>query len=145
MAWTIRQISKMTGISNDSLRFYEKLGILSPQRKENGYRYYDESDYRTLQYIAVMKYAHFSLADIGVIVQSLHAEPSEECSRKANEIFLKKHKELTDMAENYLRIVKLIDILLPMLRNSKAFSERGTNIDAFVGRLFDDIRQSDGA
>ena len=60
MTWTIRQISKMTGVSTDSLRFYEKLGILKPHRKDNGYRPYDEYDYKALQYIVVMKYAHFS-------------------------------------------------------------------------------------
>lgn len=37
----IREFSKLTGISRETLRFYDNIGLLSPQtRRENGYRYY---------------------------------------------------------------------------------------------------------
>ena len=37
----IREFSKLTGISREALRFYDKIGLLSPQtRRKNGYRYY---------------------------------------------------------------------------------------------------------
>ena len=38
--YTIGDVSKRLGISRDSLRFYEKKGIISPQKLENGYRCY---------------------------------------------------------------------------------------------------------
>ena len=39
----IREFSILTGISKDSLRFYDKIGLLSPElRGENNYRYYTE-------------------------------------------------------------------------------------------------------
>ena len=36
--YTIGDVSKRLGISRDSLRFYEKKGIITPQKLENGYR-----------------------------------------------------------------------------------------------------------
>ncbi len=37
----IREFSRLTGIRRENLRFYDQIGLLSPEtRKENGYRYY---------------------------------------------------------------------------------------------------------
>lgn len=40
----IKEFSNLTGISPDTLRFYEKEGLLMPQRDANGYRIYREQD-----------------------------------------------------------------------------------------------------
>ncbi|MDV4149305.1 MerR family transcriptional regulator [Clostridium sp. AL.422] len=40
----ISELSKRTGVSLRSLRYYEKQGILNPNRLENGYREYCEDD-----------------------------------------------------------------------------------------------------
>lgn len=42
--YLIGDIAVITGISRDMLRFYEKKGILTPKKKDNGYRYYTEDD-----------------------------------------------------------------------------------------------------
>lgn len=40
----IKEFSRITGISPDTLRFYEKEGLLRPERDANGYRTYREQD-----------------------------------------------------------------------------------------------------
>ena len=35
-------MANISGISLDSLRYYDKLSIVSPKRKKNGYRYYEK-------------------------------------------------------------------------------------------------------
>lgn len=43
--YTIGQVSSITGISKDKLRYYEEKGILKPvQNDENNYRQYDDKD-----------------------------------------------------------------------------------------------------
>ena len=54
MELSISQISEATGLSADTLRYYEKEGILQAKRKENGYRYYDDNDLTDLKYLIVM-------------------------------------------------------------------------------------------
>ncbi len=44
----IKQASIETAISKDMIRFYEKKGIIHPQRKENGYRNYTMQDLHLL-------------------------------------------------------------------------------------------------
>ncbi|TES54329.1 MerR family transcriptional regulator [Halalkalibacterium halodurans] len=40
----ISELSKKTGVSIRSLRYYEQKRLLHPTRLKNGYREYDESD-----------------------------------------------------------------------------------------------------
>ena len=81
MNYTIKKITELTGLSADTLRYYEKEGIVLTKRRENGYRYYDDNDISILKYIVVMKYAGFSLAEIKSIAMMFGLEPSEECAQ----------------------------------------------------------------
>lgn len=42
--YLIGDVADLIGLSRDTLRYYEKRGILSSQRGENGYRYYTDQD-----------------------------------------------------------------------------------------------------
>ena len=68
MDFTVKQIAELTGVTADTLRYYDKEGIVSPKRHENGYRYYDEKDVKALKYLVVLKYAQFSLAEVRSMV-----------------------------------------------------------------------------
>lgn len=47
----IGDIAAITGLSRDTLRFYEKKGILNARKKANGYRYFTEDDLYLLVHI----------------------------------------------------------------------------------------------
>ena len=139
MAWNIKQMAQMSGIPTDSLRYYDKLGIVSPKRAENGYRYYDEKDYIYLQYVSVMKYAHFSLAEIKTVIQGLGLGADEECNRGNLNIFTGKRTELLEMIKNYQGIIKLLDNLLPMINGCKTYGENEEQIKEFVQDIYKQI------
>ena len=42
----IAEAERRTGLSRANIRFYEKEGLLTPTRGENGYRDYTEDNYR---------------------------------------------------------------------------------------------------
>ena len=84
MEWTIKQTSYITGLSTDTLRYYEKEGMVSPKRHENGYRYYDQQDIAILKNIVVMKYAHFSLAEMKSMEDLYVQNPGTACNESAN-------------------------------------------------------------
>ena len=46
--YKINEIARLYGIGVDSLRYYEKLGILKPRRDTNGYRLYNSVSYTHL-------------------------------------------------------------------------------------------------
>lgn len=68
----IGELSSLTGLSKDSLRYYEDLGLILPsERTESNYRLYEMPN--TLQKILFIKKAQtlgFSLAEIKDILQA---------------------------------------------------------------------------
>lgn len=67
MEWlTIGQMAKLNGVSQQTLRFYDKMGLLSPvyRGEDNRYRYYNIRQSAVLDIIQYMKSLGISLKDI---------------------------------------------------------------------------------
>ncbi|NCD08752.1 MAG: MerR family transcriptional regulator [Negativicutes bacterium] len=62
--FTISEISKLFNIGLDSLRYYEKIGLISPKRGPNNYRLYRLGEMYRLNIIAELRKLHFSLEQI---------------------------------------------------------------------------------
>lgn len=60
----IGTLSTRTGLSRDSLRFYEKRGLLQARRSANGYRDYPEEAVQWLGYVRTAQQLGFTLAEI---------------------------------------------------------------------------------
>ncbi|RZJ12622.1 MAG: MerR family transcriptional regulator [Rubrivivax sp.] len=62
----IGTLSTLTGLSRDSLRFYEKRGLLQARRSDNGYRDYPTEAVQWLGYVRTAQQLGFTLAEIAV-------------------------------------------------------------------------------
>ena len=62
--YKISEISKLYDIGVDSLRYYERLGILTPKRDVNGYRLYNLTDLYKLNIIRDLRSLDFSMSQI---------------------------------------------------------------------------------
>ena len=113
MGWTIRQTSEKTGISEDTLRYYDKENIISPKRGENGYRLYDDNDISNLKNIVIMKYAHFTLAEIKRMEERFGLDPNADCNEICRGILSSKVTELRRAICNYQQIVELLETCCP--------------------------------
>ena len=68
MAMLIGEVSKKFNSGIETLRYYDKIGLLIAKRKNN-LRYYSEEDVKKLQNIMAMKEMMFSLEDIKRILE----------------------------------------------------------------------------
>ena len=65
LKYKIGEASKVLGMTNDTLRYYESKGIIAPQRdEESGYRYYDSWDINFLLDSMWFRSYGFSILDI---------------------------------------------------------------------------------
>ena len=62
--YKISEISKLYNIGPDSLRYYERLGILKPKRDTNGYRLYSLKELYKLNMIRDLRSLDFSMEQI---------------------------------------------------------------------------------
>ncbi len=69
----ISELSKRTGVSIHTLRFYENLGLIKGRTdedvKSNKYKRYDEELVETIHWIVESKKAGFTLAEINSFIQ----------------------------------------------------------------------------
>ena len=64
MNYSIGEFSKLTNLSIDTLRYYEKEGLIAPERKENGRRYYSEKDVTWIAFIKRLKETRMPIKEI---------------------------------------------------------------------------------
>lgn len=60
----IGELAAATGLSRDTLRFYEKRGLLAPRRGGNGYRDYPPEAVQWMRYVRTAQSLGFTLAEI---------------------------------------------------------------------------------
>lgn len=76
---TIGRLAGRTGTSPETIRYYERLGLLpEPRRLASGYRVYREDDIRRLLFVRRAKALGFTLAEIGDLL-ALSADESVDC------------------------------------------------------------------
>lgn len=69
--YLISDISKILNLSKDTLRYYDKLGIVSPQKSpHNNYRYYSFEDFVVLTYVMLLRDLDIPLSEIKAAIHS---------------------------------------------------------------------------
>lgn len=72
----IKQTAQLYGVSTDTLRYYESVGLISPERESNSYRIYGEEEFARLNIILSMLEMNFTLGDIRDFICSHNLEKS---------------------------------------------------------------------
>ena len=71
MEYTINKLAKLAGISTRTLRYYDKLDLLTPNRlSSNGYRIYGQKEIDKLQHILFYRELGLPLGEIKHIISS---------------------------------------------------------------------------
>ncbi|MFC4104284.1 MerR family transcriptional regulator [Paenibacillus xanthanilyticus] len=78
-SFTIKQTAEQTGITEDTIRYYEKIALLPrAERKDNGHRIYRREDITTIQLIACLKKTGMPLEEMRpFLTVSADADPAE--------------------------------------------------------------------
>lgn len=99
-SFAIGALSKRTGVNIETIRYYEKTGVLQPApRTEGGYRTYSSDDVRRLAFIRRARELGFSLDEVRALLD-MAQERKRSCA------------EVRDVATQHLRNVraKLADL-----------------------------------
>ena len=79
-AMTIGQVARHAGVGIETVRFYERQGLLEePARKQSGYRQYGEDVVARLRFIRRAKELGFSLKEIKELL-ALRVDPTTTCA-----------------------------------------------------------------
>jgi len=80
MPLTIGQVAKRSGIGLETVRFYERKGLIEePPRTDSGYRQYPEEAVGRIRFIRRAKELGFALKEISELL-SLRVDPDTTCA-----------------------------------------------------------------
>jgi DNA-binding transcriptional MerR regulator len=80
----IGELAEATGISVQTIRFYERRGLLpAPRRLQSGYRDYPAETVGAALRIKRMQEVGFTLRELGYLLRSLEADPRNTPERRA--------------------------------------------------------------
>ncbi len=108
--YSIGEVSGRIGLSPDTLRFYEKKGIIHPEKKKNGYRTYTYDDILKLLKIRFYRRLDFSIEDIEQILYKSSFSSHRNLVRK-------KIKEEKQMAEKHRQALLYLNQLQKLYEN----------------------------
>jgi DNA-binding transcriptional MerR regulator len=109
MAYTVKQVAAMSGVSVRTLHFYDETGLLKPSyHGANRYRYYEEPELLTLQQILFYRELGFELKEIQRILGRADFEKlaALQSHRKVLEKDLKRTHRLIETIDKTIEHLK---------------------------------------
>lgn len=115
----IGELEKASGLGRDTIRFYEKRGLITPPlRHENGYRDYTEQTLAELRFVRRARELEFSLDEIREAMPHFRPEPPF-CDQLEVRLLYKREAFRAQIQEAEAKI-GMIDDLLVRLKDTSA-------------------------
>lgn len=120
---SIGEFSKICGVSTKTLRYYDEIGLISPDEidPENGYRYYSIEQLEAMLFINRLKQYRFSLEEIRAIINT------EKDTQ--NEIL---YLELNEKKEKFQKQVQMLSLTMAQLDNDLGALKQGKSILSYL-------------
>lgn len=140
--YSIQEVSQLLGISKDTLRYYDRIGIVSPSREDNRYRRYTKGELIDLMNIQIMQYADFSLDEIRGKFSFRKMENIDPAYCQEAAAFLDaKNAAVRKKIDHLEKVSRLLDIAAETLRDFNNVSDQ--RLAQFVRELYKDIRKNE--
>ena len=151
--YTIGEVGKICNISAKALRYYDKIGVISPDYicEENGYRYYNTEQIHRIMGICLYRRLHVSIAEIKRLVEVSTLEDisdgfsgfidsrKKEIARLTLEVeqmsYMKQHLDTLDEGSRTISI-QTLPAVYPLYHQDSAFLGYRTLKDVFHSPLF---------
>ncbi|MEB2631576.1 MULTISPECIES: MerR family transcriptional regulator [Peribacillus] len=121
---SIGEMAKLRGVTVDTLRHYDKIGLLKPFHidPETGYRYYSISQYEVLGTIKELRSIGFSLEEIKQFLTDRNVKKSVQSLQKS----------MANIQEEIKKLQGIHNILMTRLYNIEHFTNSYSNSDIVI-------------
>lgn len=126
---SIGALSKESGVGIETIRYYERIGLLTPpERKASGYRVFNSDSFKTLRFLKHAQELGFSLTEIKDLLR-LRANKESRCE----DVQARASKHLQDVEEKIKKLESIQTVLSKLIRQcrSKKTSDSCPILDCF--------------
>ena len=119
-----KEVADYLDISADTLRNWERNGLLRVKRKQNGYRAHSSADVKRLKMIRALRLANYSLEAILRMLNALERDPQIDMKRELN------------APRSNADVVSVCDRLIASLRDAEKNAEKTIDLILAMKKKF---------
>lgn len=136
----IKEFASKYKLTNDTVRYYEKEGLISPVRLENGYRMYDELCEKKIKYALVFKQLGFSLKEI-VMLLELEGRPlSPDCNKVSVSLFDDKITSIERKIRFFASAIQTLKLANDLMAEGK-YAENRDKIELLIEEMYLEMKE----
>ncbi|PCI88600.1 MAG: Cu(I)-responsive transcriptional regulator [Hyphomicrobiales bacterium] len=94
----IGQAAKQTGLNSKTIRYYEEIHLITPDRQNNGYRDYSDQHIEILNFLKVARSLSFSIENCRTLLGMYHDE--NRASKDVKQLVAQQITELDEIIAN---------------------------------------------
>jgi len=119
----ISEVSERSGISPDTLRYYERIGLLPPvNRNDSGIRDYSELDVRRVEFVKCMRNAGLP---IEVLIEYYGlVQQGDQTIEARKEILIEQREKLVAKMAEIQKTLDLVDYKINVYENALLIREK---------------------
>lgn len=134
--YTIGKVAVLADVSADTLRYYEKEGLIAPASKTAaGYRLYNDDSLRHIRFIKHAQHCGFTLSDIQELLTLKHTESA--CCEDVRSLAIEKKLRI----EHKLKALRVMSRALDDLIQSCEGGEQATDACPILGALESSLKE----
>ncbi|EIE52510.1 transcriptional regulator [Salipiger aestuarii] len=107
----IGQVSERAGLPAKTIRYYEDIGLITPQRGDNGYRAFSDTDVHKLAFLAHARALGFTIEDCRTLL-GLYEDSERESAdvkRLATQHLAQIEDKIARLQDMHGTLAKLVD------------------------------------
>lgn len=119
----ISEFSRLTGIKRENLRYYDQIGLLSPEcRGENGYRYYTQRQLSTA-------YLILSLRELGIGIEEIKKYIDKRNPENMFSLFKSQKNHILEEMKKLQRKLEIMQLYVDMAEDALEYEENSINVE----------------
>jgi DNA-binding transcriptional MerR regulator len=118
MEYSIEDITRRTGFSKHTLRYYEKAGLLDPiDRNSSGHRRYTEQDITRLNFLSKLRTTGMGIQDMRLYIEL--ARQGEGTQMERQRMLERHHQQVLDQIAELQDALKAIEYKIQLYRKTQ--------------------------
>lgn len=136
----IKQFAHKYKLTADTIRFYEKEGLLKPLRQNNGYRVYDLDCEEKIKFILVLRQLGFTLNEIKQLLALEQMPISPSCNEETVQLFSSKITYIEQQLNFYQQAIQSLQ-LAQNLMNKGMYEENKDTIAVHINNMYESLQK----
>jgi len=139
----IKQFAEKFQLSTDTVRYYEKEGLLHPQKLNNGYREYDGTCEQTMKFILVLRQLGFTLQEINYLLTLDQKPISTKCNEETVQLFSAKIDHIEQLMHFYQHALQSLQLTKTLMANGQ-FKNNQEKINSLIEGMYQNLQEGRG-